>query len=211
VSKKKVIPVIRLPELTKSDFRKFEKKGNLKRLLTYQNPEITAKFCEQFGVSEKSARVIFQDMLRFLWLTVHVDYCRSKSPEEAHKIPDIPMLGAFGIVDEMWHIFILHSVAYAEFCQDYFGFFLHHTPSPAVSKLQIKRHNNKKWNYNSNDEDLQSLLDYVEQKLGNEVLVRWFRDYPNKFPPRLLQPAHTSRRFQSRGSKPLRQSKAAGF
>ncbi len=31
-------------------------------------------------------------------------------------------------IDEVWHAHILHTEEYAEFCQNVFGFFLHHQP-----------------------------------------------------------------------------------
>ncbi|NSC22953.1 hypothetical protein FM076_17990 [Streptomyces albus subsp. chlorinus] len=39
------------------------------------------------------------------------------------------------IVDEFWHAFILHTEAYAEFCDQTFGRFIHHRPEyldPAI-------------------------------------------------------------------------------
>jgi hypothetical protein len=32
-------------------------------------------------------------------------------------------------VDDIWHDFILHTRAYAEYCADSFGIFIHHLPS----------------------------------------------------------------------------------
>jgi len=36
------------------------------------------------------------------------------------------------LVDEAWHEFILDTIAYADFCDRAFGFFLHHTPDEAM-------------------------------------------------------------------------------
>ena len=33
-----------------------------------------------------------------------------------------------GQLDEMWHTFLLFTRDYADFCERYFGFFLHHIP-----------------------------------------------------------------------------------
>ncbi len=39
------------------------------------------------------------------------------------------------IVDEAWHEFILFSRDYARFCQNAFGYFLHHNPSTPLTRL----------------------------------------------------------------------------
>lgn len=36
------------------------------------------------------------------------------------------------VADDLWHGFILHTRAYAAFCRDAFGGFLHHTPAAAL-------------------------------------------------------------------------------
>lgn len=41
---------------------------------------------------------------------------------ETHPLP--PSLD----IDEVWHAHILHTEEYAEFCQNVFGFYLHHHP-----------------------------------------------------------------------------------
>lgn len=37
------------------------------------------------------------------------------------------------IVDDAWHAFILDTPAYAEFCRDALGRFLHHRPAEAMT------------------------------------------------------------------------------
>ena len=37
-------------------------------------------------------------------------------------------LGPSPLVDDFWHTFLLHTKAYAEFCEQRFGRFLHHQP-----------------------------------------------------------------------------------
>ncbi|OII60967.1 hypothetical protein BJP40_08270 [Streptomyces sp. CC53] len=36
------------------------------------------------------------------------------------------------VVDPGWHTFMLHSEEYADWCNEHFGYFLHHRPSAAV-------------------------------------------------------------------------------
>lgn len=43
------------------------------------------------------------------------------------------------LVDEVWHLHILDTMHYADFCEDYFGYFLHHTPRLAVEEVESAR------------------------------------------------------------------------
>lgn len=40
------------------------------------------------------------------------------------------------VVDDLWHAFILDTVAYADFCQQAFGGFFHHVPASSTPKGQ---------------------------------------------------------------------------
>lgn len=37
------------------------------------------------------------------------------------------------LADKFWHAHILHTKVYVEHCQNFFGYYLHHTPKPALS------------------------------------------------------------------------------
>lgn len=50
---------------------------------------------------------------------------------------NIPMPSV--VVDEVWHEFILHTKNYAEFCEKYIGFFLHHTPNDESNPVDHKK------------------------------------------------------------------------
>ncbi|MEX1068694.1 MAG: hypothetical protein WED08_02695 [Patescibacteria group bacterium] len=39
------------------------------------------------------------------------------------------------VVDEVWHTFILFTRDYAAFCEDVFGFFVHHNPSTSFTPI----------------------------------------------------------------------------
>lgn len=41
------------------------------------------------------------------------------------------------VVDEVWHTFILFTRDYANFCQDVFGFFVHHTPDTKLDPIDL--------------------------------------------------------------------------
>jgi hypothetical protein len=48
-------------------------------------------------------------------------------------------------VDELWHLHILYTKEYFEFCNDFFGFYLHHQPTnpEILNKKRLQIENNK--------------------------------------------------------------------
>lgn len=75
--------------------------------------------------SRKSARKVLQQYKNFLFL--------QKKYGLQHRI--IPSLE----IDAVWHAHILHTKDYAEFCQEFFGRFLHHVPQkPGVEESAVK-------------------------------------------------------------------------
>lgn len=40
-------------------------------------------------------------------------------------------------IDEAWHVFILHTREYSDYCSSQFGCFVHHVPFPISSKGNI--------------------------------------------------------------------------
>src|SRR5688572_4999841 len=99
----------------------------LNTLLQYKNSAVIKRFQKKYPDFHNTAERIFLDMLRFLWLCQkHKEDTLKKNPEsegfhcEMHK----EMI----MIDEMWHTFILATKDYAQFCDDYFGTFIHHVP-----------------------------------------------------------------------------------
>ncbi len=93
----------------------------LPQLLRYENESVINRFCaEHPGYSIEQARQIFQDLLGWMWLSVK----RAKLGLKTHMIAELTLL------DKMWHIFILHTKNYTEFCRGYFNEYLHHDIEP---------------------------------------------------------------------------------
>lgn len=93
----------------------------LSQVLAYENISIINRFCfENPETSAEQAQQIFQDLLAWLWLCVS----RKQRQLNTH------MIGPLAMLDKMWHVFILHTQSYAEFCQQYFNYFLHHEVEP---------------------------------------------------------------------------------
>ncbi len=81
--------------------------------LAYEHDDLVALYAERQGVPIERAQALFLALKQFLIVCA--------MSEDEHIKPSTEL-------DQVWHHFILHTRAYAEYCQRYFGFFLHHTP-----------------------------------------------------------------------------------
>lgn len=142
----------------------------LQDVLSYSNLAITKRFATEYGFEQSEADIVFQDLLRWLWLNaVH-------TVELASGAADVPRwLGIRTeqmVIDEMWHTFLLYTDEYRAFCHTHFGFFIGHSPndnaSDRLSEMELENH-------------LMSYLTYVEKHLGNATVFRWFGTYGERY------------------------------
>lgn len=115
----------------------------------YQFPALVDRLQKKLSLSKNDAEHLFKDMLMFLFLTGTNKSNIKYSPSD--------------IIDEAWHMFLIFTREYAEFCQKYFGYFIHHRPftnenekvSPKNVKVLLARAKNefgllsKNWKYSS--------------------------------------------------------------
>ncbi|WP_167152455.1 hypothetical protein [Streptomyces sp. MBT27] len=84
--------------------------------------ETLSAFCAaEYGHELSMARRIMGEALAFLWVMGTTGKGDVMAPST--------------IVDPGWHTFVLHSKEYAEWCEQQFGYFLHHAPN---SKIRTK-------------------------------------------------------------------------
>lgn len=81
--------------------------------LAYSNDELVQRFTQRHGVSLAEAAHLFQECKKFLVTCALFRNACSPSSQ----------------LDEMWHHFILHTRAYADWCMAHFGRFIHHNPT----------------------------------------------------------------------------------
>ncbi len=81
-------------------------------VLAYRNDAVVARLEEELSLAAQDARILFDDVKRFLWLG-------AVTPRPIAPPPKI---------DDGWHLFILFTEDYAGFCHRYFGCFRHHRP-----------------------------------------------------------------------------------
>ena len=82
-------------------------------VLAYQHDPLLDRLQKKLCVSEDRARQIFEDTKRFLFIcgTCHGKWSPTRD------------------IDEGWHNFILFTKDYMEFCERFFGRFIHHVPN----------------------------------------------------------------------------------
>lgn len=78
----------------------------------YANDAIARKIAREVGCTFEQAVELLRDTSNFLWLA-------SKSSDVCVPSP---------IIDETWHVFILFTAEYIDFCNKYCGGYVHHAP-----------------------------------------------------------------------------------
>ncbi|MBV1911861.1 MAG: hypothetical protein KUG78_21385 [Kangiellaceae bacterium] len=94
----------------------------LRRLELYDFSLIRNSCIEKYGWSQNEAKDVELETKQFLALPF-LDPHFYHIPEEK--------------VDDFWHRMILHTQWYSHFCEETYGFFLHHTPEPKGAKADM--------------------------------------------------------------------------
>lgn len=146
----------------------------LEEVLAYKNKWVLMRFkqaCHWYNGTDEEAQLIFEDLKRFLWLYATIEEKRNANPEL--DLPDISIAHAMEIIDEMWHAFILYTQFYEEFCEKYFGMYMHH-PVPCEKYIaNIK----EKGDDQAQEIFVTEMVECVYEYFGEEIAVRWFDEY----------------------------------
>lgn len=78
----------------------------------YANLDIAKKIAKELHCSLEQGKILLCDVSNFLWLA-------AQSPEVSVPSPAI---------DEAWHVFVLFTKEYIDFCHTYCGGYVHHAP-----------------------------------------------------------------------------------
>lgn len=152
---------------------------DLKELKTFTCLEVISKFSRDNGVTEAESRMLFKETMKMLWLMVKhqlesVNGTSSQIPEtfNIHKPMD-PL-------DKMWHEFILFTREYHQFCDEYFGCYLHHVP---CSEREFQAFRQRALEQKDDFVELERksigvFAKYIQTNLGNETLRTWFMELP---------------------------------
>lgn len=153
---------------------------SLAETLSYQNPDVVARFSVDHEVAATDAEEIFTEIKRWLWL------CAKRTIDERDgkkEVFVVPLFNEAYAIDLMWHTFLLFTEDYAKFCQDYFGFFVHHRPRPEsereawLTKVAADPEGAKL----ERRANLRKVYEYIIRELGEETLRRWCEEFPKKY------------------------------
>lgn len=127
----------------------------LPEVLSYKNTSVLKQFCyahKQFSLAE--AEQLFEDLLAWLW--VKAERARQNKPTY--------LFGPLLILDELWHLFILHTRDYIYFSTHFFGEYVHHEPEPAGFEHHLT------------EEELSDFINDCFEHLGGEWVERRFAE-----------------------------------
>ncbi|MFT5766047.1 MAG: hypothetical protein ACI8X3_003485 [Saprospiraceae bacterium] len=148
---------------------------SLEETLAYKNKFAIDRFKQTRPDAAEEADLIFDDLKRFLWLVATQEERKAKGEE----VPDLSFAQSMLVLDDMWHAFILCTNFYTEFCNEYFGNYIHH---PTDMPKYIK---NTKTDGMEEEEAmsifLTEMITRVIEEFGEEIAERWF-DYYAKYP-----------------------------
>lgn len=131
-------------------------------VLAYRNNDVIDRFCDEWEVSRAEAKLVFSDLLRYLWLTTRADYLIA------------PVL----IVDEMWHAFLMFTKPYLTWSQRTFGRVLHHVPTTETDKRAAARLGKAELAKN-----IERDVATVYTHLGEPTALRWYVLYSDRYTP----------------------------
>lgn len=147
------------------------KLSSLEQVAGYQNRKIIDKFLEKVEATEQEAFEIFEEMKKWIWLLAKLDF---EGKREEYALPP-----PFYLLDEMWHIFILQTEDYTQYCQKYFGHYIHHTPFTSKEYQQfVDQHKSNPIEY---EEELKKQYQYVLDSFDEQTLMNWYHIFPQKY------------------------------
>ncbi len=150
----------------------------LPKVLAYKNCEVVRRFREQYPVAEREAADIFRETKKWLWLL-------SVAPSSGRLVVTDPIL----VLDEMWHAFLMYTQDYSDFCQRYFGRFLHHAPTTYAETARLQRRLAANPERVAAEMADRSRFQYqtILEHLGEDTLRKWYVSYPKKYSPEKMR------------------------
>lgn len=155
-------------------------RASLEEVLRYEHEDVVHRFAEDYDVNVEDAREVFVELMKWLWLSAtQIANVRAGGTD----VP-IPLFGEARAIDLMWHTFLLFTADYMQFCETYFGFYVHHKPRTRAEKLA--------WDERvlANAEDalaerrstLRAAYVTICDYLGEATLRTWCEEFPARFP-----------------------------
>lgn len=137
----------------------------LHELLEYKNEEVFARYKKDYPNNKMSPEAAFSELVKYIWLCMKHDQDKKCCKDQALDFACV-MHEEMAEIDDMWHVFLLFTKDYQDFCQKYLSAFFHHQPMSSQSKIDLEL------NY---EIELRRYLAYIEQHLGPDTLKKWFQ------------------------------------
>ncbi|POA51839.1 MULTISPECIES: hypothetical protein [unclassified Pseudomonas] len=146
----------------------------LQDVLAYRNDALVKTMSKKHGLPIHECQELFIDLKKWIWLIG----TRDERPFA------FPCFQEQWVLDGFWHEFILSTREYTDFCTYYFGHYIHHKPAPddvqGAGATLIRQ--DLEHFIDINKGLLEEAMLEVQQKLGREVVIRWYRDIPRQYP-----------------------------
>ena len=149
--------------------------------MTSENDELVVdSFIDRFNVSMEEASDIFEETKKWLWLSAQAEKKR-----HGGLFIDKPLL----VIDEMWHVFLLHSRLYYNFCFKYFDTYIHHTPASKKEKHkgQLDFVNHPLKSAEEYEAQLKAQYELIYDELGPETLIKWYHTLARRYTPAYIK------------------------
>jgi hypothetical protein len=149
---------------------------SLEEVLEYKNDYVISCFLRDYDMSSEDATDIFKQTLKWLYLCAH--HKMNPDPEIQLAITRYVV-----IIDEMWHTFILCTRDYTDFCNQYFGFYIHHKPNSKAEKKQFEEEcqRNPEKILETSKNQYRKQLGFTYDILGEDTVRLWYDDYAEKY------------------------------
>ncbi|MGY4494900.1 hypothetical protein [Pseudomonas sp. TE3610] len=149
---------------------------SLEDVMSYENPALVRAYAKKMNLTQAESEDLFVDLKKWLWLIGARDGSEFDFPSFPEQV----------IIDSFWHEFILSTVEYTKFCQNFFHRYIHHIPTPDGvngASLTLAAHDPARF-IEINRAVLSKAMHEVYEKLGADVVRRWYVDLPRLYPVR---------------------------
>jgi hypothetical protein len=153
---------------------------DLENVLEYKNNAIVNKFTEKYDVSFSEAQDLFVECLKWMWLCA---FTFESNENSGTNYPKVFIDNTMIMLDEMWHTFILFTKEYQSFCEKYFGFFLHHSPTTKLEKDELRKRVilNRELVLQETYDKTKKQYELIQELLGEETLKKWYIEFADKY------------------------------
>ncbi len=139
-------------------------KVTINEIISYKNEAIFERYRRDYPNNALAAEEAMKEVIKYLWLSHQHLQNKQERPQDENLDFTCGMYPEMRQIDDMWHTFLLFTREYMDFCQRYFGEFLHHAPETGEEELQAQVF----------EQEFSRYLSYVYDHLGEETIRVWF-------------------------------------